>query len=906
MKTQEFSLTLSGVSCGKCVAKIISALKESDPDVSLTINESKTKAHVITTLTPENTIRLVENTGYSAAILTRHQYETSVANVACKGCAKKITNAIKALEANADVSVDIEAQRLVVTSHLSGVEIEKALDDLGYNGEAIQPENVKVTAGNVEDSERQKAQVAAHHSVNLALMGVTCASCVNTIETALNSLPGVESVDINFANRTASVRSEHSVDSLIQVIQTSGYDASEIVDEEVAGDAKTEREAKEYLTKIQHCIIGLGLGVPLMGYGLIGGPMNVNTPSQQIIWFGVGLLTFWILLKAGKHFFTGAWKASQNRNANMDTLIALGTGTAWLYSMIVVIGPEWLPESARHLYFEASAMIIGLINLGQALELKARGRTSQAIARLLALRVKTAIVIREGQEVSLPIEQVIVGDKIRVRAGEKIPVDGVLIEGQTTIDESMLTGEPIPVEKKLGSKVSAGTINNQGSFVFEAQNVGSDTVLAHIINMVSNAQNSKPPISQLADKVSAIFVPTVMILSILTALGWYNFGPQPILIHMVVAATSVLIIACPCALGLATPISIMIGVGKAAEMGGLIRNGEALQRASELDVVVLDKTGTITQGKPEVTHFSTFSEDDVLPLVEALEKGANHPLANALTSYAQTHKSPSHTEHKISEFQSVTGMGVKASYKGKKLLLGNKKLMRQYGLDIQNTAKDAMLWEQNANTVVYFAIDNTIKALFGISDPIREDAQRAIQRFHEQGIRVVMLTGDNENTAKSVASLANIDEFYAGLMPEDKLRWIKELQNKGKVVGMVGDGINDAPALAQSDVGFAIGSGTDVAIESADITLMRSSLHGVSDVIDISSATMKNIKQNLLGAFLYNSLGIPIAAGLLFPFTGWLLSPIIAGAAMSLSSVTVVTNANRLRLYVPKQAKVGG
>jgi Cu+-exporting ATPase len=594
-------------------------------------------------------------------------------------------------------------------------------------------------------------------------------------------------------------------------------------------------------------------------------------------------------------------KAFLNRNANMDTLIALGTGTAWLYSMVVVLAPGILPESARHLYFEATAMIIGLINLGQALELKARGRTSQAIRRLLDLRVKTALVIRDGQELTLPVEEVVAGDHIRVRAGEKIPVDGEVTEGQSVVDESMLTGEPIPVEKAAGDTVSAGTVNGQGSIVFEAQKVGSDTVLAQIISMVSNAQNSKPPISHLADKVSAVFVPTVMILSVLTALAWYNFGPQPTLVYMVVAATSVLIIACPCALGLATPISTMIGVGKAAEFGGLIRNGDALQRASELNTIVLDKTGTITQGKPAVTNYRNFTgSDDVLNVTEALEKGSNHPLAMALTAYAGEHKPAQSSTGEVSDFASVTGMGVKATVDGMPLLLGNAKLMQEYGIDVQQATELASEWEAQANTVTYLARNNTIEALFGISDPIRDDAKAAIARFHQQGLNVVMLTGDNPNTAAAIAREAGVDEFYAELMPEDKLSWVKQLQSKGKVVGMVGDGINDAPALAQADVGFAIGSGTDVAIESADITLMRGSLHGISDVIAISSAAMKNIKQNLLGAFIYNSLGIPVAAGVLFPLTGWLLSPIIAGAAMSLSSITVVSNANRLRLFTPQ------
>jgi Cu+-exporting ATPase len=897
MNIKQYSLALSGINCGRCVAKILDGLREADHEVSLKINDKKSKAELTTTLLPESAIAIIQQLGYSASRVEQQEYSTSVSNVTCQHCVGKIAKAISELDREAQVTVNVEEQTLVVKSCLDGQAIEGVLVELGYSGNANESQTQST------DVNQSKAVTNAQfkgYSVELSLVGVTCASCVNTIEKALFAISGVDSVDVNFANRTATVVSDQTVSVLIEAIQNAGYGAEEVIDQALAYDVKEAREADEYRFKVKQSVVGLVLGVPLMLYGLFGGPMNVNTQSEQLLWSAVGLVALFILVRAGKHFFTGAWRAFLNRNANMDTLIALGTGAAWLYSMVVVLAPQWFPESARHLYFEASAMIIGLINLGQALELKARGRTSQAIKRLLDLRVKTALVIRDSKEIALPIEQVIEGDLIRVRAGEKVPVDGLVTEGETTIDESMLTGEPIPVVKQVGSSVSAGTINDQGSFVFKAQKVGSDTVLAQIIGMVSNAQNSKPPISHLADKVSSVFVPTVMILSILTALAWYNFGPQPSLVYMIVAATSVLIIACPCALGLATPISTMIGVGKAAESGGLIRNGEALQRASELDVVVLDKTGTITQGKPEVTNYICLSEDtDLLALVNALEKGSNHPLAKALQIFAQKQEQDEDRLPVISDFESLTGLGVQAQYEGKRLLLGNRKLMNKFDINTEQVAEYATKWQQEANTVVYFSIDAQVQALFGISDPIRDDARSAIDRFHQQGIQVVMLTGDNRNTAQAVASLVGVDEYHAELLPEDKLHWIQQLQAKGHVVGMVGDGINDAPALAQSDVGFAIGSGTDVAIESADITLMRSSLHGISDVIGISSATMKNIKQNLWGAFIYNSLGIPIAAGLLFPFAGWLLSPIIAGAAMSLSSVTVVTNANRLRLYTP-------
>ena len=666
-------------------------------------------------------------------------------------------------------------------------------------------------------------------------------------------------------------------------------------------DQADDQDELQYWLKIKQGLLGLAVGVPLMLYGLLGGSMQLDSAGQRFGWFIVGLLTLFILVRTGKHFFVGAWQVFLQRDAYMDTLIALGTGTAWLYSMTVVIASPWLPESAEHLYFEASVMILGLINLGQAMELKASSKTAQAIKHLVGLQAKMAVVVKDGEATSVPVEQVVVGDKIRVRAGEKIPVDGVILEGETSIDESMLTGEAIPEAKQVGSLVTAGTVNGQGSVIFEAQKVGSDTALAQIINMVANAQNSSPPIAHLADKISAIFVPAVMIFAVLTALGWYNFGPQPALVHMIVAATSVLIIACPCALGMATPISVMIGIGKAAEFGGLIRNGDALQRASELTVIALDKTGTITQGRPEVTNYSALKDNaEILPLVAALEQGSTHPLGSALIHYAKAHTAPNTNKSAIDEFTYLSGMGVNAFHAGKRLLLGNSKLMATQGVTIDTFSDTVQKWEAQANTLVYFAIDSEIQALFGISDPIRAEAVSAVARFQQQGIQVVMLTGDNKNTAAAIAKQANIDEFHAELMPKDKQDWVKTLQAKGEVVGMVGDGINDAPALAQANVGFAIGSGTDVAIESADITLMGSSLHGISSIIGISHATMKNIKQNLWAAFLYNGLGIPIAAGILFPFTGWLLSPIIAGAAMALSSLTVVTNANRLRLYEGK------
>ena len=538
-------------------------------------------------------------------------------------------------------------------------------------------------------------------------------------------------------------------------------------------------------------------------------------------------------------------------------------------------------------------MIIGLINLGQALELRAKGKTSQAIRRLLDLRAKTARVIRDGEERDLPVEQVRKGDHIRVRPGEKLPVDGIIVEGSTRIDESMLTGEPMPVAKTTGDEVAAGTMNSHGAIIYEATRVGSETALAQIIRLVKKAQASKPAIGRLADRVSSVFVPSVMLIAVLAALAWYNLGPDPAVVHMMVAATTVLIIACPCALGLATPMSVMVGVGKAAEHGILIRQGEALQSAGKLDLVIPDKTGTITEGHPTVTRAFALNDDQeqLLALAAGLEQHSEHPLAEAVMNHARDR---SVTALPVDGFEALNGKGVQGDYQGQPLRLGNK---RWLGADLSPLDKAASEITAEAGTPLFLTLGDQAMGVIGVADAIREDSPAAIQRLHNAGIRVMMVTGDVAATARAIAAKAGIDEFRADVLPEDKAGIVQELRNQGHKVAMVGDGINDAPALAAADVGFAIGTGTDVAIESASITLMRASLHGVADAIEISRATVRNVKQNLFGAFIYNSLGIPVAAGLLYPVWGILMSPMIAGAAMSLSSVTVVTNANRLRLF---------
>ena len=637
-----------------------------------------------------------------------------------------------------------------------------------------------------------------------------------------------------------------------------------------------------------------------MLYGLFIGDMSVNSSTQRIVWLIVGLVTLGIMVASGKHFYVGAWQSFKNHSANMDTLIALGTGTAWAYSMIVLIAPNMLPEVARHVYFEASAMIIGLINLGLAFEVKARGRTSEAIKRLIGLQAKTARVIRDGQELDIDIEQVQLDDMIRVRPGEKLPVDGEITEGKSSVDESMLTGEPMPVSKKVGDKVVAGSLNKTGSMLFRATHVGKDTTLSHIINMVKRAQNSKPSIGRLADVISGYFVPIVMILAVLAGLAWLNFGPQPSIAYAIAAVTSVLIIACPCALGLATPMSVMVGIGKAAEAGILIRNGEALQTASKITTMILDKTGTITQGQPKVTDvlmYNQQTEDKIIPLIASLENGSEHPLAESIVNYA---KEQAYSISQVSEFDAITGKGVKGMFNNQRLLFGNAALMQQFDIDVSEASDKAQALAGDAKTPMYFALGDTFSAMVAVADPIKSDSIAAIKRLQKKGVHLVMLTGDNEATAKAVAKRVGIDDYIAQVLPQDKLDEVLKRQDRGEVVGMTGDGINDAPALAQADVGFAIGTGTDVAIESADVTLMRGSLHGLADALAISQATIRNIKQNLVGAFVYNVAGIPIAAGVLYPFFGILLNPIVAGAAMAMSSLTVVSNANRLRLFKPQ------
>ncbi len=733
-------------------------------------------------------------------------------------------------------------------------------------------------------------------STILKIDGMHCASCQRPIEKALRETAGVVDVSVNLANREVLVDSSLNSGVLIAAVANAGFEA--VIDpiQSFEEDDKTNRGKFHQL--IQKTILALGFGVFLMIFSMYAPVPGSGWDLFQVAWSLIPLLSLLVMYYTGRHYFKGAYQSLKSRSATMDTLIALGTGTAWLYSTVIVLIPSLVPEIARHVYFEAAVIIIGMVNLGQALEQKARGRTSQAIRRLLDLQQKTARIVRDGEEIDVPITVVVKGDLVRVRPGEQIAVDGVVTQGQTNIDESMLTGEPVPVTKTSGDEVSAGTLNKSGSILYQATRVGSETALARIIKMVRQAQNSKPPIGKLADTIASVFVPAVMLIAVIAALVWFSIGPDPRAVYAIVTAVTVLIIACPCALGLATPMSVMVGIGKAAEAGVLIRNGEALQTASQLTTMVLDKTGTITAGKPEIIEIDTLDNralHEVLLLAASLEAGSEHPLAQAFLDAAKQQELDLLT---VESFEAVAGQGISGQIDSNHMLLGNQKLMAVAGVTLDEySLQTSERMAEKAWTPMFLASNGQLIAIFAVADPIKPESAAAIRRLQAEGLKVVMVTGDNRHTAGAVAKQVGIDGIHAEVSPEDKKNLVADLQKQGERVGMVGDGINDAPALALANVGFAIGTGTDIAIESADITLMRGSLHGIADAIDISNATMRNIRQNLLGAFIYNSAGIPIAAGVLYPLTGMLLNPIIAGTAMAFSSVTVVSNANRLRLF---------
>ncbi|MCX5575610.1 copper-exporting P-type ATPase CopA [Enterobacter sp. E-TC7] len=829
-----------------------------------------------------------------------HTIDLTLDGLSCGHCVKRVK---ESLEQRPDVeSAEVTIDHAAVTGSASADALIDTIKQAGYGAELSHPKANPLA----ESSSPSEALTAAtpelpaaddiDDSQQLLINGMSCASCVSRVQNALQAVPGVAQARVNLAERTALVMGSASAADLVQAVEKAGYGAEAIEDDAERRERQQETAIATMKRFRWQAIVALLVGIPVMVWGMMGDNMMV-TADNRTLWLVIGLITLAVMVFAGGHFYTSAWKSLKNRTATMDTLVALGTGAAWLYSMSVNVWPQWFPMEARHLYYEASAMIIGLINLGHMLEARARQRSSKALERLLDLTPPTARVVTDDGEKSVPLAEVQPGMTLRLTTGDRVPVDGKITQGDAWLDEAMLTGEPIPQQKSQGDAVHAGTVVQDGSVLFTASAVGSHTTLSRIIRMVRQAQSSKPEIGQLADKISAIFVPVVVGIALLSAAIWYFFGPAPQIVYTLVIATTVLIIACPCALGLATPMSIISGVGRAAEFGVLVRDADALQRASTLDTIVFDKTGTLTEGKPQVVAVSTagIAEEDALRLAAALEQGSSHPLARAILDKAGDAVLP-----QVSNFRTLRGLGVSGEADGHALLLGNQALLNENGVDTSALEDELKAQASQGATPVLLAVDGKAAALLAVRDPLRQDSVDALQRLHRAGYRLVMLTGDNPTTANAIAKEAGIDEVIAGVLPDGKADAIKNLQSQGRQVAMVGDGINDAPALAQADVGIAMGGGSDVAIETAAITLMRHSLMGVTDALAISKATLRNMKQNLLGAFVYNSLGIPVAAGILWPLTGTLLNPVVAGAAMALSSITVVSNANRLLRFKPK------
>ncbi|MAY41396.1 MULTISPECIES: copper-translocating P-type ATPase [unclassified Neptuniibacter] len=735
----------------------------------------------------------------------------------------------------------------------------------------------------------------------LSLQGVKCAGCVRSLEKGLISSSVIDDFSINFADRSLSVSSSQSVDRVIAAVKEAGYGAVEISDSEGLEQVQLAEKA-HYQTTLKRSVVALGFGLLLMLQMWFSEMPDISQFNGIVEGSTVGIISLAVMYFCAGHIYRGAWNSALKLNFNMDSLVALGTGAAWLYSSGLLIVSSLgfdLPAAASHLYYEASVMIIGFILLGQALEARARKKTGDAVRNLMMLRPSTALRVRDGIEEEVAVELLSLGDCVRIRPGESIPVDGIVVSGDSYIDESMLTGESAAVHKRPDDSLVGGTINGSGSLMMQVETIGSQTVLAKIIEAVREAQNCKPELGKLADRIAAYFVPIVIGIACLTACVWFFYGPAPQITYAVITMMTVLIIACPCALGLATPMSVMVAVGKAASQGILIRNADALQLAEKVTTVVLDKTGTVTQGVPAVTDDKYLCNakdlNQIQNVIAAIESHSEHPLAAAMSKHLVSVDTQSVNET-VQQFENVAGLGVSASVDGHTWLIGSREWMQRNKIESDKVSSLASEWSTEAKSLVYVAKGNSLMALFAVADPIKQDSPKAIEGFLDLGLKVVLLSGDNQITARAIASHVGIDEVIAEVKPEEKKDVIAQLQAEGEVVAMVGDGVNDAPALAQADLGYAIGTGSDIAIASADVTLISGSLLGVQKAMRISKATVKNIKQNLFGAFIYNAVAIPVAAGVLFPVSGVLLNPAIAGAVMALSSVTVVSNANRLRL----------
>ncbi len=802
-----------------------------------------------------------------------------IEGMSCASCVGRVEAALKKVDHVEDVAVNLATERADIKgdAQLDASALIEAVEKTGYTVPAT--------------------------TIELSVEGMTCASCVGRVERALQALPGVVEANVNLATERASIRTNLPAERLIAAVESAGYDASEVDRTATETDENEDKKDAEMAGLKRDLTIAAVLSLPVfiveMGSHLIPGMHHLiaNTIGMQVSWYIQFVLATLVLFGPGLRFFTKGVPALMRGAPDMNSLVVLGTSAAWGYSVIATFFADLLPAGTQNVYFEAAAVIVTLILLGRFFEARAKGRTSQAIKRLIGLQAKTARVIRDGKALEIGIGEVKPGDLLEVRPGERIPVDGEVTEGDSYVDESMITGEPVPVAKTIGSPIVGGTVNQKGALTFKATAVGGTTVLAQIIRMVEEAQGSKLPIQGLVDRVTMWFVPAVMAAALLTFLVWFFAGPEPALSLALVNAVAVLIIACPCAMGLATPTSIMVGTGRGAEMGVLFRKGEALQLLKDAKVVAVDKTGTLTEGKPALTDLEVsegFERTEVLAKIAAVEARSEHPIGRAITEAAD---SEGLSLPKVDSFESVTGFGVKAQVGGVKVDIGADRYMTKLGLDVSTFSEVAERLGDEGKTPLYAAIDGKLAAIVAVSDPIKESTPQAIKALHDLGLKVAMITGDNRRTAEAIARQLGIDEVVAEVLPEGKVEAVNKLKSEHGKLAFVGDGINDAPALAAADVGMAIGTGTDIAIEAADVVLMSGSLGGIPSAIALSKETIRNIKQNLFWAFAYNTALIPLAAGALYPAFGLLLSPIFAAGAMALSSVFVLTNALRLRRF---------
>ena len=816
-------------------------------------------------------------------------FELSVEGMTCASCVGRVERALKKVPGVQEAVVNLATEK----ASLTVADPAQAAAILPQAVAAIEKAGYAVPA----------------QSVDLQVGGMTCASCVGRVERALKKVPGVQNAVVNLATERASVQLQGSVDvsSLIAAIEKAGYEAQPVQHDVAATgeDATAQRQAQERESLKRSLIFATVFALPVFVLEM-GGHMVpafhhwiAGSIGTQNSWYIQFVLTAVVLFGPGRRFFEKGVPALLRAAPDMNSLVAVGTSAAFAYSVVATFVPQWLPAGTVNVYFEAAAVIVALILLGRFLEARAKGNTSEAIRRLVQLQAKTARVRKGGVVQEIDIAQVRAGDVIEVRPGERIPVDGLVTEGHSFVDESMISGEPVPVEKAEGAEVVGGTVNQNGALAFSATKVGADTLLAQIIRMVEQAQGSKLPIQALVDKITMWFVPAVMAAALLTFVVWLIWGPDPALSFALVNAVAVLIIACPCAMGLATPTSIMVGTGRAAQMGVLLRKGEALQQLKDARVVAVDKTGTLTRGRPELTDLvlaEGFERAVVLAQVAAVEDRSEHPIARAIVDAA---KSEGLEIPSISDFASVTGFGVRAVVLGDQVEIGADRFMRELGLSVDGFAAEAERLGSEGKTPLYAAIGGKVAAMIAVADPIKPTTKPAIDALHALGLKVAMITGDNRHTAEAIARQLGIDEVVAEVLPGGKVETVKRLKAEHGTLAYVGDGINDAPALAEADVGIAIGTGTDIAIEAADVVLMSGDLSGVSNAIALSKATMKNIGENLFWAFAYNVALIPVAAGLLYPFNGMLLSPVFAAGAMALSSVFVLSNALRLKRFKP-------